>query len=75
MTSEFVHTLLDAPDVKLIIARTQAVLADEAKRRQSFYEWLTDDIKAELKRTVEDFKTNRAAAMTTRATTMVTATA
>ena len=35
---------------------------------------LTDDIKAELKRTVEDFKTNRAAAMTTRAT-AVTATA
>ena len=48
MTSEFIHTLLDAPDVKLIIARTQAVLADETKRRQSFYEWLTDDIKAEF---------------------------
>ena len=48
MTSEFIHTLLDAPDVKLIIARTQAVLADEAKRRQSFYEWLTDDVKAEF---------------------------
>ena len=48
MLTEYVTELLEAPDVQLIINRVQAVLNDEKKRRQSFYEWLTDDIKAEF---------------------------
>ena len=48
MLTEYVTELLEAPDVQLIINRVQAVLNDEKKRRQSFYEWLTDDVKAEF---------------------------
>lgn len=40
--------LLDAPDAKLIIERVQALLADEAKKRQAFYEWLSDNVKTEF---------------------------
>ncbi|QKZ12324.1 Uma2 family endonuclease [Spirosoma sp. KUDC1026] len=48
MLTELVADLLDAPDAQLIIDRVQAVLNDEKKRRQEFYEWLQDDIKAEF---------------------------
>ncbi len=48
MLTEYVAELLEAPDAQLIIDRVQAVLNDEKKRRQSFYEWLTDDVKAEF---------------------------
>ena len=48
MLTEYVTELLEAPDVQLIINRVQAMLNDEKKRRQSFYEWLTDDVKAEF---------------------------
>lgn len=48
MSDEFVAELLDAPDAKLIIARVQAALDDEAQRRNAFYEWLRDDVKAEF---------------------------
>lgn len=48
MRKEFIADLLDSPDAKLIIDRVQAVLDDEAKRRQEFYEWLQDDVKAEF---------------------------
>ncbi|QHV97009.1 Uma2 family endonuclease [Spirosoma endbachense] len=48
MTDELITELLDAPDAQLIINRVQAVLNDEKKRRQEFYEWLTDDVKAEF---------------------------
>ena len=46
--TDFVADLLDSPDAKLIIDRVQAVLDDESKRRQEFYEWLQDDVKAEF---------------------------
>ena len=48
MTDELTAELLDAPDAQLIINRVQAVLNDEKKRRQEFYEWLQDDVKAEF---------------------------
>lgn len=48
MSDEFVAELLDAPDAQLIINRVQALLNDEKKRRQEFYEWLTDNVKAEF---------------------------
>lgn len=48
MRPEFIADLLDSPDAKLIIDRLQAVLDDESKRRQEFYERLRDDVKAEF---------------------------
>ncbi len=48
MTDDLVADLLDAPDAKLIIERVQALLNDETKKRQAFYEWLQDDVKAEF---------------------------
>lgn len=48
MLTEYVAELLEAPDVQLIINRVQAVLNDENKRRQEFYAWLKDDVKAEF---------------------------
>ena len=48
MSDELVTEILDAPDARLIIARVQALLDDEAQRRKTFYEWLRDDIKAEF---------------------------
>lgn len=48
MTNELVAELLDAPDAQLIINRVQTMLNDEKKRRHDFYEWLTDDVKAEF---------------------------
>ncbi|GAB2585874.1 Uma2 family endonuclease [Spirosoma areae] len=48
MTDDLVAELLDAPDAKLIIERVQAVLNNEATKRQAFYEWLQDDVKAEF---------------------------
>lgn len=48
MLSTRVADLLEAPDAKLVIERAQAILADEAERRRSFREWLSDDVKAEF---------------------------
>jgi Uma2 family endonuclease len=48
MLDNRVHDLLEAPDAKLVIERAQAILADEAKRRGVFREWLRDDVKAEF---------------------------
>ena len=48
MLNSRVHDLLEAPDVKLVIERAQAILADEAQRRRAFREWLRDDVKAEF---------------------------
>lgn len=48
MMTDFVADLFDAPDAQLIIDRVQAMLNDEKKRRQEFYEWLQDDVKAEF---------------------------
>lgn len=48
MMTDFVADLFDAPDAQLIINRVQRMLDDEKKRRQEFYEWLQDDVKAEF---------------------------
>ncbi|AQG82224.1 Uma2 family endonuclease [Spirosoma montaniterrae] len=48
MTDELVAELFDAPDAQLIINRVQSMLNDEKRRRQEFYDWLTDDVKAEF---------------------------
>jgi len=48
MNDEFIAELLDAPDAQLIIDRVQTALNDEKKRRNEFYEWLQDDVKAEF---------------------------
>lgn len=48
MLTDFVADLLDAPDAQLIINRVQAALNEEKKRRQAFYDWLQDDVKAEF---------------------------
>ena len=48
MNDDFVAELLDAPDAQLIIDRVQTLLNDEKKRREEFYEWLQDDVKAEF---------------------------
>ncbi|GAB2763641.1 Uma2 family endonuclease [Rhabdobacter roseus] len=48
MIENRVADLLEAPDAKLVIERVQAILEDEAQRRQTFREWLTDDVKAEF---------------------------
>lgn len=46
--TQLVTEIFDAPDAQLIINRVQAMLDDEKKRRQEFYEWLQDDVKAEF---------------------------
>ena len=48
MNEDFIAELLDAPDAQLIINRVQKQLNDEKKRRDEFYEWLQDDVKAEF---------------------------
>ncbi len=48
MIQSRVNDLLEAPDVLLVMQRTQAILDDEAECRRSFREWLRDDVKAEF---------------------------
>lgn len=48
MNEDFIAELLDAPDAQLIINRVQQQLNDEKKRRDEFYDWLRDDVKAEF---------------------------
>ena len=48
MAVSLYHQLLDAPDLKLLIDRVQAQLADEQQKRQEFYDWLTPEVKAEF---------------------------
>lgn len=48
MRASFVADLLDAPDAQLILNQVQQELNEEKKRRHDFYEWLTDDVKAEF---------------------------
>jgi Uma2 family endonuclease len=48
MRASFVTDLLDAPDAQLILNQVQQELNEEKKRRHNFYEWLTDDVKAEF---------------------------
>ena len=48
MLTARVNDLLEAPDAQLVIARAQAILADESQHRKAFRQWLRDDIKAEF---------------------------
>lgn len=48
MADELVAELFEAPDAQLIIQRVQAMLDEEKRKRQEFYDWLTDDVKAEF---------------------------
>lgn len=46
--TELAAQLLESPKVPQIIQQVQAILNDEKKRRQTFYEWMDDDVKAEF---------------------------
>ncbi len=48
MAISLYQQLLQAPDLKLLIDRVQAQLADEQQQRQAFYAWLTPEVKAEF---------------------------
>ncbi len=45
---ELAVQILESSQAPQIIRQVQAALADETTRRQAFYEWLTDDVKAEF---------------------------
>ena len=42
------QTILKSPDAPQQVAALQLALADEAKRRQAFYEWIDENTKAEF---------------------------
>jgi Uma2 family endonuclease len=42
------RTILKSPDAPQQVAALQLALADEAKRRQAFYEWIDENTKAEF---------------------------
>ncbi|MCX6216002.1 Uma2 family endonuclease [Spirosoma sp.] len=46
--TELAAQLLESPKAPQIIQQVQAVLNDEKKRRQAFYEWMDDDMKVEF---------------------------
>ncbi|AQG82343.1 hypothetical protein AWR27_05555 [Spirosoma montaniterrae] len=46
--SELLFQILDTPQAPLILQRAQAILHDEQRKRQTFYEWLDEDKKAEF---------------------------
>lgn len=46
--TELAAQLLESPKAPQIIQQVQAILNDEQKRRQDFYEWMNDDMKAEF---------------------------
>lgn len=46
--TELAAQLLESPKAPQIIQQVQAILNDEHKRRQAFYEWMDDDMKAEF---------------------------
>lgn len=46
--TELAAQLLESPKAPQIIRQVQAILNDENKRRQAFYEWMDDDMKAEF---------------------------
>ncbi|QKZ13690.1 Uma2 family endonuclease [Spirosoma sp. KUDC1026] len=46
--TELAAQLLESPKAPQIIRQVQAILNDEQKRRQAFYEWMDDDMKAEF---------------------------
>ncbi len=48
MTAAIKSQLLDMPDLPLVIQDLQKSLDDEREKRACFYEWVTEDIKAEF---------------------------
>ncbi|UFH57020.1 Uma2 family endonuclease [Spirosoma sp. KNUC1025] len=46
--TELAAQLLESPKAPQIIQQVQAILNDEKARRQAFYEWMNDDMKAEF---------------------------
>ncbi len=46
--SDLLFQILDTPQAPLILQRAQAILNDEKRKRQAFYEWLDEDKKAEF---------------------------
>jgi Uma2 family endonuclease len=46
--SRLLDQLLEAPDIRLVIARAEEALAQEARDRQDFYNWVREDQKAEF---------------------------
>ena len=46
--TELAAQLLESPKAPQIIQQVQAILNDEKNRRQAFYEWMDDDVKAEF---------------------------
>ncbi|QMW05070.1 Uma2 family endonuclease [Spirosoma foliorum] len=46
--TELAAQLLESPKAPQIIQQVQAILNDEKNRRQAFYKWLNDDMKAEF---------------------------
>jgi Uma2 family endonuclease len=48
MVPELVDKLLDEPNVVFILEKVQNALADEAARRNAFYDWIEEDQKAEF---------------------------
>ena len=46
--TELAAQLLESPKAPQIIQQVQAILNDEKTRRQAFYEWMDDDVKAEF---------------------------
>ena len=43
-----VRSVSDSPVLPRVVERLQQKLADEAKRRREFYDWITPDVKAEF---------------------------
>lgn len=46
--SDLLLQILDTPQAPLILQQAQAILNDEHRKRQLFYEWLNEDKKAEF---------------------------
>lgn len=46
--SDLLLRILDTPQAPLILQQAQAILNDEHRKRQAFYEWLDEDKKAEF---------------------------
>lgn len=46
--TELAAQLLESPTAPQIIQQVQAILNDEKVRRQAFYQWMDDDVKAEF---------------------------
>lgn len=47
-TSEILDLLMDTPEAFKILEKAQNMLRDEQTKREEFYNWVTDDLKAEF---------------------------